>query len=100
MDLFEMMDLPVDHGFTKAPDQTTFFGRVLSLIETSFSSGDFSSSDVAREIEEKFGEPVRLSTVATYLSRLVEKNYLKREKFGNSWVYRRNFLKVGQPSDR
>jgi hypothetical protein len=100
MDLLELMELPIDHSFQKPPDQSTFFGKILGLIETSFNSGDFSSSDVAREFEEKFGEPVRLGTISTYLSRLVDRDYLRRERFGNSWVYRKVYLKVGQASEK
>lgn len=100
MDLLELMELPINHSFQKTNDQSTFFGKVLGLIETSFNSGDFSSSDVAREFEEKFGEAVRLSTISTYLSRLAEREYLRREKFGNSWVYRKAYLKLGQVSEK
>ena len=100
MDLLELMELPIDHSFQKTNDQSTFFGKVLGLIETSFNAGDFSSSDVAREFEEKFGDTIRLSTISTYLSRLADREYLRREKFGNSWVYRKAYLKIGQASEK
>ena len=100
MDLLELMELPIDHSFEKTRNQNTSFGKIQALIETSFNAGDFSSSDVAREFEEKFGEPVKLSTISTYLSRLADREYLRREKFGNSWVYRRAYLKIGQASEK
>jgi Penicillinase repressor len=100
VDMFDMMELPIDQGFEKTPDETTFFGKVMTLIDGSFTGGDFSSSDVAREFEEKFGRPIRLSMISTYLTRLVEKEYLRREKFGNSWVYRRAYLKPSQLAER
>ncbi|MDA4128474.1 MAG: BlaI/MecI/CopY family transcriptional regulator [Thaumarchaeota archaeon] len=100
MDLMELMDLPVDQSYAKSPDKNTFFGKVLGLIEASFNAGQFSSSDVAREFEELHGQPVRLSTISTYLFRLVDKKYLRRERFGNSWVYRKAYLKVGQVSEK
>jgi Penicillinase repressor len=99
-EMLEIMDVPLESGRERLMDQSTFFGRIQGLIESAFASGDFSSSDVAREFEEKFSQPIRLSTVATYLSRLVEKDYLRREKFGNSWVYRRAYLKTGQLAER
>lgn len=99
-ELLEIMDVPLENDFKKPIDNSTFFGKVQDLINTEFSSGDFSSSDVAREFEEKYNESVRLSTVSTYLSRLVTKGYLRREKFGNSWVYRRAFLKATQLAER
>jgi Penicillinase repressor len=99
VDMFDMMELPIDQGLEKAPDEATFFGKVLALIDGSF-PGDFSSSDIAKEFEEKHGRPIRLSTISTYLTRLVDKEYLRRERFGNSWVYRRAYLKSSQIAER
>lgn len=99
VDMLEIMDIPMDHSL-KAPDQGTFLGRMMTLLETEFAAGDFSSSDVAREFEEKYNQPVKLSTVSTYLLRLVDKQYVRRERFGNSWVYRRVYLKTNQVAER
>jgi hypothetical protein len=99
-EMLEIMDVPLESGLKKQGDENTFFGKVHALIDAEFSSGDFSSSDVAREFEEKYNEPVRLSTISTYLSRLAEKDYLRRERFGNSWAYRRAFLKTSQVAER
>ena len=99
MDMLEIMDMPLDHA-PKAPDEGTFFGKVQTLLETTFATGDFSSSDVARELEDKYGQPVKLSTISTYLARLADKQYIKRERFGNSWVYRRVYLKATQMAER
>ena len=57
---------------------------------------EFSSADIARDYEELHGEPIGLSTVSTYLSRMAERGALKRQKFGNSWVYRRVHLAPNQ----
>jgi Penicillinase repressor len=100
VDMLEVMDMPLDRSIRKAPGEGTFFGKVSTLIETTFASVDFSSSDVAREFEERYNQPVRLSTISTYLSRLADKDYLRRERFGNSWVYRRAFLKPTQIAER
>jgi hypothetical protein len=100
VDMLEIMDVPLDHGYRKPPDERTFFGKVMVLMETAFLSGDFSSSDVARELEERYNQPVRLSTVSTYLARLAERQYIHRERFGNSWVYRRAYLKTNQLAER
>ena len=99
MDMLEVMDVPLDHT-PRAPDQGTFFGKVQTLLETTFAAGDFSSSDVAREFEDKYGQPVKLSTISTYLARLADRQYIKRERFGNSWVYRRVYLKPTQVAER
>ena len=92
VDMLEIMDVPLEHSY-KAPDQGTFIGKMMTLLETTFAAGDFSSSDVAREFEDHYNMPVKLSTISTYLARLAEKDYIKRERFGNSWVYRRVYLK-------
>jgi hypothetical protein len=97
VDMLEVMDVPLDKGIGRPVDQGTFYGKVMTLIEVGFSTAEFSSSDVAREFDERYNQPVRLSTVSTYLSRLADKGYLRRERFGNSWVYRRVYLK-GAPS--
>jgi Penicillinase repressor len=101
MDALEMMDLEVSESHSyRAPDEGTFFGKVQALLETTFAAGDFSSSDVAREFEDKYNQPVKLSTISTYLSRLAEKKYIRRERFGNSWVYRRVYLNTSQAAER
>jgi hypothetical protein len=99
VDMLEVMDVPLEHAHRK-PDEGTFFGKMMILLETTFAAGDFSSSDVAREFEEKYGQPVKLSTISTYLGRLSDKQYIKRERFGNSWVYRRVYLKAAQLAER
>jgi len=99
VDMLEIMDVPLDHPY-RAPDERTFLGKVMTLLETEFAAGDFSSSDVAREFEEKYNLPVKLSTISTYLARLADKEYIKRERFGNSWVYRRVYLRANQLAER
>ena len=99
VDMLEMMDIPIDHTY-RSPNQGTFFGKVMALLDTDFAAGDFSSSDVARAFEDKYNQPVKLSTISTYLMRLVEKEHIKRERFGNSWVYRRVYLKPNQLVER
>lgn len=100
VDMLEIMDVPIDHRTEKPPGEGTFYGKVMTLIENGFASAEFSSSDVTRELDERYNQQARLSTVSTYLSRLAEKGYLRRERFGNSWVYRRVYLKGNQAAER
>ncbi|MDG6937731.1 MAG: BlaI/MecI/CopY family transcriptional regulator [Nitrososphaerota archaeon] len=99
MEMLEVMDVPMEPAH-RAPDEGTFFGKVQTLLETTFAAGDFSSSDVAREFEERYDQPVKLSTISTYLARLADRQHIKRERFGNSWVYRRVYLKPAQVAER
>ena len=98
--MMELLDLlgQGDHqsGETRAPDQSTTYGKILNLIQTVYSAKEFSSADIARDYEEQNAVSIPLSTVSTYLSRLADKGVLKRQKFGNSWVYRVAHVPTGQ----
>ena len=100
MDLMELADGETIDIAEPPADTTTFIGKLIDMIETTFPGVEFSSSDIAGTFEEKYNQPIPLSTVATYLSRLVDRNILKRQKFGNSWVYRRLYLSTDKLSSR
>ncbi|MDA4123543.1 MAG: BlaI/MecI/CopY family transcriptional regulator [Thaumarchaeota archaeon] len=95
MDLMELVE--GENGITEPPvDGSTVFGKLMNVINESFAGKEFSSADVARDYEEKEGAHIPLSTVSTYLSRLATRGTLKRQKFGNSWVYRQVYLHAEQ----
>jgi hypothetical protein len=98
MDLMELVDSQAAEVEAPATDTTTFFGKLLEMIDASFPGIEFSSSDIAGSFEEKYNQPIPLSTVATYLARLVDRGLLKRQKFGNSWVYRRVYVSADRLS--
>jgi len=100
MDLMELADSQTIDVEGPPLDTTTFFGKLMEMIDASFSTVEFSSPDIAGAFEEKYNQPIPLSTVATYLSRLVDRNLLKRQKFGNSWVYRRVYVPAERLSAR
>ena len=83
---------------TTLPDESTTYGRMLKLIKTSYQAREFSSADIARDYEDSHTSPIPLSTISTYLSRLADRGVLKRQKFGNSWVYRLLHLAANQPA--
>ncbi len=95
MDLMELVE-GNDAIEEPAPNESSTFGRVFKIIESSYQGKEFSSADIAREYEDLYSEPIGLSTVSTYLSRFAERGTLKRQKFGNSWVYRRMHLTSNQ----
>jgi hypothetical protein len=101
MRMMELMDLLGDqqHNKTERPEpgESTTYGKLLKLIQTTYSTKEFSSADIARDYEEHNDSPIPLSTVSTYLSRLADRGALKRQKFGNSWVYRLSHLPVELP---
>ena len=100
--ILDLMELVEGNAGMKAPeaDSSTSFGRVMKIIEEAYAGKEFSSADIARDYEEQQGEHIGLSTVSTYLSRLSERGVLKRQKFGNSWVYRTIYLQADQLPSR
>jgi hypothetical protein len=100
MRMMELVDLlgQGNHNMpdTTLPNESTTYGRILKLIQTSYQAREFSSADIARDYEDSHASPIPLSTVSTYLSRLADRGVLKRQKFGNSWVYRLLHLTTDQ----
>jgi hypothetical protein len=62
--------------------------KVRLIADKEFPIGWFSSRDVQASYEEQFNEPIRLSTVSTYLSRLADKGVLTKGGFPNQRRYR------------
>ncbi len=62
--------------------------KVRSLVQKSFPLIWFSSRDVQTAYEQELKEPVSLSTVSTYLSRMACKGWLTRSGDGNNLKYR------------
>jgi penicillinase repressor len=89
--VMELIDLigQTDRNMATAnpPDESTTYGRILKLIQSSYRTKEFSSADIAKDYEDQHTSPIPLSTVSTYLSRLADRGVLSRQKFGNSWVY-------------
>ena len=100
MRMMELLDIlgKGDHGSAQhlVPDESTAYGRILKLVQSSYSAKEFSSADIARDYEDLHASSIPLSTVSTYLSRLADRGVLKRQKFGNSWVYRVSHLSSNQ----
>jgi len=94
IDLFGQGDHNISH--LTPPDESTTYGKILKLIQSSYPVKEFSSADIARDYEERHGSPIPLSTVSTYLSRQADRGILSRQKFGNSWVYRLVHVSSGQ----
>lgn len=97
MDLIDLLGRP-DHNVSEVvvPDESTTYGRVLKLIQSSYSVKEFSSADIARDYEDRHTSSIPLSTVSTYLSRLADRGFLNRQKFGNSWVYQLSHVSHNQ----
>lgn len=74
----------------------TTFNKTLKLIEEKFELGSFTSNDLLEAYEDNYSIPMKLSTVSTYLARLLERGYVKRERVGNAWAYRKIKVALSQ----
>jgi hypothetical protein len=64
------------------------FEKVRALIQKNFPLVWFSSKDVQAYFEQELKEPISLSTVSTYLSRMATKGFLVRNGTGNNLKYK------------
>jgi hypothetical protein len=64
------------------------FDKIRSIIENSFPLKWFSSKDILLAYEHEFKEPIPLSTVSTYLARMVDRGFLLRKGAVHTLKYR------------
>ena len=63
-------------------------GRIVQVIERHFPFTGFTTREVAEAYRMEYREPIPLSTVSTYLSRLADRGFLERTAVGNVARYR------------
>jgi hypothetical protein len=68
--------------------QLSKFDKIKALVERHFSLGWFSSKEVFLAYEEELHEPVSLSTVSTYLTRMADRGILMRADAATNKKYR------------
>ena len=64
------------------------FDKIRYIVKENFPVVWFSSRDVQSLYEQKLKEPVSLSTVSTYLSRMADRGFLVKNKMSNNLQYR------------
>jgi hypothetical protein len=77
-------------GITNTPaiGNSSRLEKVRSVIQKSFPLVWFSSKDIQAVYEQDLKEPVSLSTVSTYLTRMANKGYLMRTGGANNLKYK------------
>jgi len=70
------------------PTQFSKYEKVRMTVQRSFPVVWFSSREVQSIYEQEFNEPISLSTVATYLTRMMKKGTLLRTGASNSLKYK------------
>ncbi|MEA2089568.1 MAG: hypothetical protein U9O89_02255 [Thermoproteota archaeon] len=72
------------------------FNQVKSIIEKHFSVVWFSSKELQSMYEKQLKRPISLSTVSTYLSRMVDRGFLMRETGKGNLFYYRMMTRLSQ----
>lgn len=90
LDLVELLGgLPIANpGLNRPKSELSKIDRIRLIVERSFPIGWFSSGDIQSTYEEEFKEPISLSTVSTYLSRMADRGILTKNKTSNRRRYR------------
>ncbi|MGD0028942.1 MAG: hypothetical protein ABSC91_08375 [Candidatus Bathyarchaeia archaeon] len=94
LDLVELLGgVPKEEANTRtrtgiAENGLSKYDKVRTIVQRSFPIVWFSSKEVQNAYEQELGEPIGLSTVATYLSRLVLKEVLVKNGPLNNLKYK------------
>lgn len=90
LDLVELLGgMPRDNpNFEETTSDYSKFDKLRSILEKHFPIVWFSSRDAQLVYEQKFKEPISLSTVSTYLSRMSDREVLIKSGVSNRRRYR------------
>jgi len=90
LDLVELLGgMPtVNAKLQKSASEMPKIQKVRLVAEKSYPVGWFSSKDLQSAYEKQFNEPIRLSTISTYLSRLSDRGFFLRRGSSNQLRYR------------
>ena len=90
LDLVELLGgmPPANPGWNRPTSELSKIDKIRLVVEKSFPVGWFSSRDIQSSYEEEFKEPINLSTVSTYLSRMTDRGILTKNGSSNRRRYR------------
>jgi len=90
LDLIELLGgMPgVEHEWSQTTSELSKLDRVQFVVEKHFPLVWFSSKDVLYAYEHEFKQPISLSTVSTYLSRMADRRILASNNASNKKRYR------------
>jgi len=90
LDLVELLGgMPRDNpNFEETTSDYSKFDKLRSILEKHFPIVWFSSRDAQLVYEQEFKEPISLSTVSTYLSRMSDREVLLKSGVSNRRRYR------------
>ncbi len=76
----------------------TIFSKVCALIDEEFPASNFTTANLQEAYESKYQQPIKLTTLSTYLNRLVDQRMLKRVRIGTGYIYRKTTLSTRIPT--
>jgi len=89
LDLVELLGgMPTVNPETNSISEISKIEKVRLAAEKNFPVGWFSSKELRAAYEKQFTEPIRLSTAATYLSRLADRGFFSKKGASNKIRYR------------
>jgi DNA-binding transcriptional ArsR family regulator len=90
LDLVELLGgaPTINPGWNRPTSELSKIDKIRLLVEKRFPIGWFSSKDIQSTYEEEFKEPISLSTVSTYLSRMADRGILIKNGTSNRRRYR------------
>jgi hypothetical protein len=90
LDLVELLGgmSTVNADLQKSVSEMPKIQKVRLAAEKSYPVGWFSSKELQSEYEKQFNEPIRLSTISTYLSRLSDRGFFLKQGASNQLRYR------------
>lgn len=78
MDMLQLLETASDEERSPEPGEMSKFDKVQRLLRRKFPDGWFTSQDVMVAYEDLYDEPIGLSTVSTYLARLVDRGVVSK----------------------
>jgi len=100
LDMVELLGGVTNQGANFGPSNgnsnlnVSKYEKVKMIIQRSFPIVWFSSKEIQAAFEQEFKEPIGLSTVATYLSRLSNKGVLTKSGNANNLKYKMTRVQV------
>ena len=96
--IFEMMDLMnIEEEQTIPTNMDSIGSKIWYIVDKFFPLGKFTSTNILEKYEDEFNEPIKLSIIATYLSRFSSKGRVDRARTGREWTYQT--IKIGQKQE-
>ena len=92
--IFELMDLINIEEREESPSLDSVGAKIWNIIDKYFPIGTFTSSVILEKYEDEYGEPIKLSIIATYLARFTSKSKVTRARQGREWAYQ--IIKIPQ----